>query len=171
MYKEDILMDQGRQEKPRCEGYTLFSVPAGNALPDQHATLIDMTGKIVHEWSITGNPAIMLPGGSLIGSKTLTQEQEMAKGDSRPVLARPTRGTVEIYQEGWDGQKEWAFRNWDDAGTGIMMCRLHHDYQREGNPVGYYAPDQDFMEHGKTLILAKKNRVVPEVKGDKELTI
>ena len=34
--------------------------------------------------------------------------------------------------------------------------------------MGYYAPGQEFVDQGKTLILAFKNRVVPEV-SDKEL--
>jgi hypothetical protein len=49
-----------------------------------------------------------------------------------------------------------------------MMSRQHHDYQREGNPVGYYAPGQEFIDQGKTLILAHKNKVVSEI-SDKKL--
>jgi hypothetical protein len=49
-----------------------------------------------------------------------------------------------------------------------MMARWHHDYEREGNPVGYYAPGQDFVAQGKTLLLAHKNKVVPKI-SDKAL--
>ena len=48
------------------------------------------------------------------------------------------------------------------------MSRQHHDYEREGNPVGYYAPGQNFVEKGKTLILGHKNKIVPAI-SDKEL--
>jgi len=48
------------------------------------------------------------------------------------------------------------------------MSRQHHDFEREGNPVGYYAPGQEALEQGKTLLLAHKNKVVPEI-SDKEL--
>ena len=42
------------------------------------------------------------------------------------------------------------------------MARQHHDYQREGNPVGYYAPGMDPMvERGNTLILCHKNVTIP----------
>jgi len=152
-------MNKHRSNNPRCDGYTVFSVPAGDALPGQHATLIDMNGEIIHEWSITGTPAMMLPGGSLLGSSTSSRE---AKSEQR-------LGTIALVQESWDGQEEWYFSNWDDAGTGIMMCRLHHDYQRENNPVGYYAPGQDFIEQGKTIILGNKNKVIPEIRGDNEI--
>ena len=38
------------------------------------------------------------------------------------------------------------------------MARQHHDYQREGNPVGYYVPDMDpLIDKGNTLILSHKN--------------
>ena len=38
------------------------------------------------------------------------------------------------------------------------MARTHHDYQREGNPVGYYVPGQiPEVNKGNTLILAHKN--------------
>jgi len=162
-------MDKRRLEKPRCEGYTLYSVPSPDALPGQHATLVDMNGEIVHEWSITGTPVRMLPGGSLLGNKSFWQGQETPPGEPPPATSRRQHDTIELIQEGWDGQEEWSFSNWDDAGTGIMMSRLHHDYEREGNPVGYYAPGQEFIDQGKTLILAHKNKVVPEIRGDKEL--
>ena len=55
----------------------------------------------------------------------------------------------------------------DDDGTGTMMARLHHDLQREGNPVGYYAPGQDFVEHGKTLVLSHLNVYVPKISKQK----
>jgi len=128
-----------------------------------------MNGEIVHEWSITGTPVRMLPGGSLLGNKSFWQGQETPPGEPPPATSRRQHDTIELIQEGWDGQEEWSFSNWDDAGTGIMMSRLHHDYEREGNPVGYYAPGQEFIDQGKTLILAHKNKVVPEIRGDKEL--
>ena len=38
------------------------------------------------------------------------------------------------------------------------IARQHHDYQREGNPVGYYTPGMDpLVDRGKTLILSHKN--------------
>ncbi|MDR1320557.1 MAG: hypothetical protein LBK56_03885, partial [Gracilibacteraceae bacterium] len=43
-------------------------------------------------------------------------------------------------------------------------ARQHHDYQREGNPVGYYVPGQDpLVDRGNTLILAHKDLRRPEI--------
>jgi hypothetical protein len=37
------------------------------------------------------------------------------------------------------------------------MTRIHRDYQREGNPVGYYVPDMDpLVDGGNTPILCHK---------------
>ena len=49
------------------------------------------------------------------------------------------------------------------------MARQHHDYQREGNTVGYYVPGSDPKTNsGNTLILAHKNVHVPAI-SDKML--
>ncbi len=49
------------------------------------------------------------------------------------------------------------------------MARQHHDYQREGNPVGYYVPGMDpLTDGGNTLILAHKNVTNSKI-SEKEL--
>ena len=146
-------MNPGYKQKDACEGYTVYSVPTRDSMPHQRAALINMEGSIIHEWSITGTPAVMLPGGSLIGNRRVSN----------------ISGAMDFVQEGWDGVIEWSFNRWDYVGSGVKRSRQHHDFQREGNPVGYYAPGQGFVEKGRTLILANKNKVVPEIKGDKEL--
>jgi hypothetical protein len=40
---------------------------------------------------------------------------------------------------------------------------MHHDFQREGNPVGYYAPGQDFVEQGNTMVLAHASEMRPGI--------
>jgi len=186
-------MDKRRQEKLKyeddrtihkggcCEGYTLYCA----AGPGLNATLVDMNGGIVHEWSITAMPAKMLPGGSILGIKRQRLGKDPLVADLPPEVppagappaggppggppgGRPWFDAIEFVQESWDGQEEWCFTNWDDDRTGIMMSRQHHDYQREGNPVGYYAPGLEFVDRGKTLILSHKNKVVPEI-SDKVL--
>lgn len=133
-------------------GYTLFSAPGPNASSKQRAALVDMEGKVVHQWSIVGMPVVMLPGGSLLGALRQREGSGAFFQDA-----------IEVFQEGWNGQQEWSFSNWDDGGTGIMMSRQHHEIHREGNPVGYYAPGQAFVAQGKTLILSHKDRMVPSV--------
>jgi len=167
-------MDKHGLEKPECEGYTILS-PLG---PNLHASLVDMNGEIVHEWDFRGDPARVLPGGSLLGYKRtrtgkdpLAPPAEPPPGEAASTRARPAPpwfDNIEFVQVSWDGQEEWSFSNWDDDRTGVMMSRQHHDYEREGNPVGYYAPGQEFVKQGKTLMLSHKNKVVPEI-SDKEL--
>jgi hypothetical protein len=49
------------------------------------------------------------------------------------------------------------------------MARVHHDYQREGNPVGYYVPGMDpKIEGGNTLLLSHKNLFNHDI-SDKQL--
>ena len=162
-------MDKREFEVPRCEkgkcceGYTLYCVPTRGALHNQNATLVDMNGQIVHEWSITGTPAMMLPGGALMGNMSTLPHWEESQKELTSAGPRQQLGPVEFVREGWDGQLEWSFNNWDDAGTGMMMSRQHHDYQIEGNPVGFYAPGQEFIDKGKILILGLKNKLVPEI--------
>jgi len=156
--------------KRTCEGYTLFSY----AGPGGNPTLIDMDGKVIHTWSIPGQWVKMLPGGSIMGSKRVRERKDTdaptipspggpPPGGAPPDGPPPSFDSIEFVQEGWDGEQEWSFSNWDDDGTGVMMSRQHHDSQREGNPVGYYAPGQDFVKKGKTLILGHKTMNVPRI--------
>jgi len=44
------------------------------------------------------------------------------------------------------------------------MARQHHDYQREGNPVGYFTPGMTpLVDRGNTLILCHKNLTNPRI--------
>lgn len=78
----------------------------------------------------------------------------------------------------WDGNEVWRYdrieqvvteetENEDgekQGGETIWSARQHHDWQREGNPVGYYAPGMEpQIASGKTLVLAHKNVTVPEI--------
>lgn len=160
-------------DKP-CYGYTLLSIEHMRALPGQTTPLIDMKGNAVHEWPILGTPSKMLNGGALLASRIeraqtrspIKEPQSERVQDSNQRIPPPL--ITAVVQISWDGNEEWSFSNWDDAGTGVMMARQHHDLQREQNPVGYYAPGQEFVKRGKTLILAHKNKLVPEI-SDVEL--
>ncbi len=146
-----------------CAGYTLYSPPGGNAV------LVDMDGNVIKKWSIGGMPVKMLPDGEIIGNKRVRAGQRPSsgpKGGGPP--QPPTQDAIELVQLDWKGNEIWSFSDWDDDRTGTMMSRQHHDFQREGNPVGYYAPGQEFVESGTTLILAHKNELVPEI-SNKEL--
>jgi len=101
--------------------------------------LIDMNGTVIKQWNTNPHPIKMMPSGSIIsGTGRNYGGGEMCN----------------LTQLDWNGSIEWNFCNWNIDKEGKNISRQHHDFQREGNPVGYYAPGQDFIENGKTLVLA-----------------
>ncbi len=146
-------------------GYTIIDAADRNG-----AVLLDMNGNIVRRWpQLAGmGPFRMMPGGYVFGADKMRE---------------PYQETVTLMQLDWDNEKVWEFNrleqvqteiveNDDGTTTGgetIWAARHHHDWQREGNPVGYYAPDAEpRTDGGSTLILAHKNVTVPEI-SDKRL--
>ena len=152
-------------------GYVIFDQPNG-----QGAVLIDMNGNELRHWKdidVAPGPTRILPGGFIVGGQTRRE---------------PHQEAMALVQQDWDGNDVWRFDSteqvlyWepkdededeDEAETegeeeeteaekdpGVLMwgSRLHHDWQREGDPVGYYSPEaQAETGKGKTLILAHKN--------------
>jgi len=114
------------------KGYTLFSANVN------HAYLIDMEGRYVHEWTcplgIT-NPTL-LPDGRLICLATPSEEVEGQRGLNGQSAA--------CYELDWDSNIVWRY---DDPW-------IHHDYQR--------------MENGNTLLVKwapLPKSLVSKVKG------
>lgn len=122
-------------------GYTLFEAPGRGAM------LIDMNGRVVRHWKdLQGFPVKILPGGSVIGTR--------GERDVR----QSYQDRIDLVQCDWDGNIEWVLnRNELINDPGIeeqWMLRQHHDFQREGNPVGYYVPGMEMKKTGgKTLVL------------------
>jgi len=138
-------------DSTKCfNGYTLFqaSIFEGQIFG---AFLIDMNGNVVHKWKgLEGFPNKMLPGGYIMGS-TAVRDPKYGFQDM-----------TDLVQVDWDGNILWKFDHYDFIADPehepSWMARQHHDYQREGNPVGYYVPGMDPMvKGGKTLILCHKN--------------
>ena len=80
---------------------------------------------------------------------------------------------VNLMEIDYDGNIVWEFdhfENIDDPGRDHRwMARQHHDYQREGNPVGYYVPGMDAKPlEGNTLILVHQTIRNPKI-SDKKL--
>ncbi|WP_461671131.1 aryl-sulfate sulfotransferase, partial [Mycobacterium tuberculosis] len=129
---------------------------------DTGALLIDMNGKEVHLWKgLRGFPNKLLPGGHVLGS-TAERDPQYGFQDEKNLV-----------QVDWDGNIVWKFDQYEwieDPGCEAQyMARQHHDYQREGNPVGYYVPGQEPKTNsGNTIILAHKNVIRPNI-SDKEL--
>ena len=131
-------------------GYTVF--PAAG---QQGCVLIDMNGNVVKFWEgLLGEPGPnrMLPGGFVMGSiGSRKGHQEHTK----------------LVKVDWDGNIVWSFNRVEeirDPGTEpFWSARQHHDYQMEGNPVGYYVPGMNFVDQGRTLILSHKNWKNPQI--------
>jgi len=119
-------------EPDRCwNGYTLLSSQSGHQSepngPIYEAILVDMEGNLVNEWAFTSGPMKMLPSGYITGGTRLKEV-----------------GNVLTLMD-WDRNILWQ-----------VDRSHHHDYQIEGNPVGYYAPEMESMvEGGKCLILGR----------------
>uniref|UniRef100_UPI0024B3A586 hypothetical protein n=2 Tax=Curtanaerobium respiraculi TaxID=2949669 RepID=UPI0024B3A586 len=110
-------------------GYTLFSVMGHGAI------LVDMNGRVVRHWKdFMGFPPKMIPGGYLFGSRGLRDRTRAYQDQS------------DVTMVDMDGNVIWSFnRNQEieDNGTKEWYARQHHDYQIEGNPVGYFVPGME----------------------------
>ena len=137
-------------------GYVVFDRPER-----QGAVLIDMNGNELRHWKEIAQvpgPTRILPGGFVVG------------GDR---WRAPHQEAVALVQLDWDGNEVWRFdraeevvlkREEDEEGTQLWSARLHHDWQREGDPVGYYSPaSTPRVTGGRTLILSHKNLVHPQI--------
>ncbi len=126
-------------------GYTVYTTSSADTL------LVDMNGNIVKVWQgLEGFPARIYPGGYLMAS-TGKRDPQYGYLDM-----------LDLIQVDWDGNVVWKFSHYERIQDGRRkarwMARQHHDYQREGNPVGYYAPGMEpLLAGGNTLILCHKN--------------
>ena len=132
-------------------GYTLFQAPQLGAL------LIDLNGAEVQLWrGLQGFPNKLLPGGQVLGS---TGERSARFG---------SQDQLDLAQVDWDGRITWRFDRFeelhDPGQPPRWAARQHHDFQREGNPVGYFAPGlEPQVAGGKTLLLVHENVVNPTI--------
>jgi len=136
-------------------GFTLFQSEL-HMKNSSGAVLIDMNGNVVNRWKgLDGFPNKMLPGGHVMGS-TGVRNMKYAFQDM-----------LDLVEVDWSGKTVWKFEKYelvkDPRQKPRWMARQHHDYQREGNPVGYYVPGMEARSGGKTLILCHKNLKNPRI--------
>ncbi len=118
-----------------------------------------MNGNVVNQWkNLDGMPNKMLPGGSVMGST----------GCRNPKYGY--QDALDLVEVDWEGRILWKFDRYervkDPRQKPRWMARQHHDYQREGNPVGYYVPGMEAKTGGgKTLILCHKNLTDLRISG------
>ncbi len=136
----------------RCfNGYTVFQAK------ETGACLIDMNGAAVQLWKgLHGLPNTLLPGGFVMGA-TGERPAQYGYQDLR-----------DLVQVDWDGEIVWRFDRYeyieDPGEEPRWMARQHHDFQREGCPVGYYVPGMEpRTDGGNTLVLCHKNTRNPEI--------
>lgn len=128
-------------------GFTLFQAH------EHGAVLMDMNGGVINYWEkLQGFPNKLLPDGSVLGS---LGERAIPYGH---------QDQTDLVQVDWDGHIVWKFDRLeyikDPEQTPQWMARQHHDYQREGNPVGYYVPGFEAKtSDGNTLLLCHHNVV------------
>jgi hypothetical protein len=143
-------------------GYTLFQSEL-NRKNGRGAVLVDMNGNVVNRWKgLDGMPNKMLPGGHIMGS---TGVRDFKYG---------FQDMLDLVEVAWEGNIVWRFDRYelvkDPRQKPRWMARQHHDYQREGNPVGYYVPGMESKTGGgKTLLLCHKNLKNPKI-SDRVLT-
>ena len=133
-------------------GFTLFQANEHGAM------LIDMNGHVVNYWKgLQGFPNKLLPDGSVIGS---LGERNADFG---------WQDQTDLVQVDWDGNVQWKFDHVEyieDPGYEPQwMARQHHDYEIEGNPVGYFVPGMEPNMNGKKLILCHNTVNNPAISG------
>ena len=119
-------------------GYTVY----GTEVMEQGTVLIDMNGNVVKQWKDicqAEHPPKLLKGGFLAGTQRPAPDKRgRVWGDEY---------STDLVLVDWNGK---VVRKIPSAG-------IHHDYQFEGNPVGYHAPGQPVDNFkGKILILTHK---------------
>jgi hypothetical protein len=137
-------------------GYTIIDTHES-----QGAVLLDMNGNVVRHWTeidAVPGPFRILPGGYIMGGTTRRD---------------PHQEAVALRQLDFDGREVWRFDHTEEVrlatGETVWAARQHHDWQREGSAVGYYAPGAEpLIDRGRTLILAHKNVARPDI-SDKRL--
>lgn len=92
--------------------------------------LVDMNGRLCKSWEEIRTHAKLIPDGQVLG---------------------PVDDTHRLVQLDWDKNLVWEF----DGSTYEEELYPHHDFQREGNPVGYFVPDMPPEQSGRTLILCR----------------
>lgn len=130
--------------KRAFNGYTVYPSAKG-------ALVIDMNGNEVKLWAgLGGFPNKLLPGGQIFGTSG-ARTGENAFQDQ-----------LDLLQVDWNGNVVWKFDGTEFVADGVeeprYIARQHHDFQREGSAVGYYAPGAEpYTDHGNTILLVHEN--------------
>ena len=109
------------------------------------ALITKMDGTELKRYSVNPMPAKMLPNKNIMSISSF-RSSDFGVSDGIDLLEFDKDGKVVF-----DFNK---FKFTEDRGyRPKWMARAHSDFQREGNSVGYYYPEQKIVEDGKTLLL------------------
>lgn len=131
-------------------GYTVFIAPEKLG-----AIVIDMNGNTVKEFQGfdggAGGPARILPGGFVLSADPVRPGHQESNA---------------LIQLDFDGNEVWRFDRTEQVeggdGRRFWSARQHHDWQREGMPVGYYSPGiESLPDRARTLLLTHKTLAQP----------
>lgn len=153
-----------RKPGKMAPGYTYIdtAIDQSRALPNK-AYLIDSFGNLVHTWDV-GFGGKVLPNGHVLAGLPFPDAEGqfvvnldcLVELDWESNAVWPPNARTVIGTSGGkfcDPDAQVIGLSTDELGRPVTW--QHHDVQREGNPVGYYAPSQrPKVGRGKTLILA-----------------
>jgi hypothetical protein len=113
---------------------------------DDVTRLIDLDGKVVHEWKYGGQPAVLIDPalvGGAHGHVFVTLENEQGKGTDLVPGRAATQTRKTIGEVDWDGKVVWQFGEKAPGGR----AQQHHDLAR--------------LPNGNTLVLANVLHPIP----------
>lgn len=125
--------------KEKCfSGYNIVSTVKNGII------LFDMNGNEIRRYKMNGMPAKLLRGGNIIGTSAFR--------DSTHAL----QDGISLMEIDYDGNLVWKYNQFKFIDKeNQWAARAHGDYQREGNPVGYYVPGMEAKSgSGNTIILS-----------------
>ena len=135
-------------------GYTIPSLRDSATSLNEYsksAPLLDMNGNIVHKWyapkgfCFAHMPIKMLPGGYIMAAIYPDNSNRCFRND--------------LIQLDWDSNVVWR----------IKGINQHHDFERSGNPCGYYSPGipGPDVKNGTTLVnsweMVKKPKITDKL--------
>ena len=131
------------------DGYTLLSCQNGCAHPEQRDTVFR---------------ALLVANDGALRARMAEYPKDFLQGYGQAVTLRVVvmedLPNSTLVKQDWCGNEVW---HWDISDFGIMTVndpietphiQFHHDYQLQGNPVGYYAPP-----------LGARNTFIPKTDG------
>lgn len=124
------------------------------------ALVVDMNGRELKRYLVNPMPAKMLPGGNIIATNAF-RSSDFGVSDGLKLIEITPKGEIRWSFDRFQFMQDRGYRpKW--------MARAHSDYQREGNPTGYYLPHWEVKQYPNTLVLAHDTIIDTSI-SDKDL--